>query len=313
MLRKLFSGSQKADASVPKLVEKLINTNTANNFEKINCLFCNSRNAIPFSSRADIVTCSACGVVYLRTRPTPAAMYEIYQAYANETSHMRPPDNIAAAKTAGLRRKTFVDEVISYTTNINKGTWLDVGCGWGALLDEVRDRGYAPKGIELTRNCLDFATMQLNIPVSNSQLLDARIDNNSCSLVSMVHVFEHLPYPQPTLKKIYDILEEGGMFCGIVPNIASFCSEHMKDNWVWLDPTHHYVHYSPKTLNMVLSKAGFTVEKMYTAIGDYNREEVIECISKNLPGASTRELAIQAIPGLEADGKGEEIRFFARK
>ena len=160
---------------------------------------------------------------------------------------------------------------------------MDIGCGWGALLDEARDRGYTPKGIELTRNCQDFATMQLGIPVSNSQFLDARIDNNSCSIVSMVHVLEHLPYPKQTLSKIYDILEDGGMICGIVPNINSICSQYQKDSWEWLDTQHHYVHYSPATLHTALN-AGFTIERIYTEV-ETMITTVIDSICHNFPDA----------------------------
>jgi len=283
-----------------------------NEVEKINCLFCDSDKAVPISKRADIVTCLSCGVSYLRTRPTQEAMYQIYQGYANEASHMRPPDSVQEAKQAGLRRNYFIDEIISLANN-TKGIWLDVGCGWGALLDEIRDRGYSPKGIEMTRNCLDFATMQLQIPVSNSQFIDSKIDAGSCKVVTMVHVLEHLPYPRQTLEKIYNVLEVGGVYCGIVPNIESVCSKYLKDDWVWLDPQHHYVHYSPKTLADVLKAAGFTILKMYTSIGDYDYNAVIECISKNIKEISTTEMAKELAVKLEIDGKGEEIRFFVRK
>ena len=279
--------------------------------EKINCLFCNSSEAVPVSKRADIVTCSSCGITYLRTRPTQEKMYEIYQGYANDTSHMRPPDTVAAAKNAGLRRQYLVDEIEGVSNR--KGIWLDVGCGWGALLDEARGRGYSPQGIEITRNCQDFATAQFHIPVSNAQFLDSKIDAASCSVVSMVHVLEHLPYPKQALEKVFNILEPDGVFCGIVPNIASYCAEHLKDNWVWLDPQHHYVHYTPDTLTAVLKNAGFTIIKMYTSTGDYDYDEVINCILNNAPGISTKEMAKQYLSEIEAGGKGEEIRFFVRK
>ncbi|MEO5592917.1 MAG: methyltransferase domain-containing protein [Chitinophagaceae bacterium] len=284
---------------------------TEDGTEKINCLFCNSNNATLISKRADIVTCSGCGITYLRTRPTQEKMYQIYQGYANDTSHMRPPDTKEDGKNAGLRRKYLIDEITGIGNR--QGVWLDVGCGWGALLDEVRSRGYTPKGIEITRNCQDFATSQLQIPVSNAQFTDAKIDAGSCAVVSMVHVLEHLPYPKQALDKVYNILEPGGMFCGIVPNIESICSEYLKDDWVWLDPQHHYVHYSPRTLTEVLKKAGFTVIRMYTSVGDYDYNAVVDCIRNNMPGISTPDMVKELIPQLEASGKGEEIRFFVRK
>lgn len=279
--------------------------------EKINCLYCNSAQSLPFRKKADIVQCTSCGLVYLRTRPTKETMYEIYQAYANDTSHMKPPASADGAKNNGLRREYFVNEVIGFLREKN-GTWLDIGCGWGALLNYARELGFASKGIEMTRNCLDFATMQLQIPVSNSQFTDSVISPDSCSVISMVHVLEHIPNPKETLLKVFKTLIPGGYFCGIVPNIESFCSTILKDEWVWLDPTHHYVHYSPSTLKQKLEQTGFLVEKIYTAIGDYDYAEFItlakrEFLLNNDEGINNK------INQLLEQGKGEEIRFFARK
>lgn len=279
--------------------------------EVINCPFCGSGDAVRFRERADIVRCRHCDLVYLRTRPTQESMYEIYQAYANDTSHMKPPGSAAAAKASGLRRDYFVEEVLSFTDS--KGVWLDIGCGWGALLDNVKERGFIPKGIEVTRNCLDFAVMQLGIPVSNSQFLDSCIDQDSCAVITMVHVYEHLPYPKESLQKIFACLKPGGIFCGIVPNIASLCSEHKKEDWVWLDPTHHYVHYSPVTLKEKFKEAGFNVERMYTAIGDYEYADFLACTRAGMAAGVTQEEVIARAAAYEPEGKGEEIRFFIRK
>lgn len=279
--------------------------------EIINCLFCDSNKISTFRKNADIVKCLSCNVVYLRTRPTKAEMYTIYQSYAHETSHMRLPDTMEDAKKSGLNRKYFVDEVIGFVKN-EKHIWLDIGCGWGALLNYTRELGFEPKGIELTISSVDFANMQLNIPVSNAQFSDSRITEQSCSVISMVHVLEHIPNPKETIQKIYKSLELGGIFCGIVPNIESFCSEKLKEKWVWLDPTHHYVHYSPVTLKQKLEEAGFIVEKMYTSVGDYDYNTFVECLQDEY-SLTRYDDVLSKVKEMEINGKGEEIRFFARK
>ncbi|MFN8365792.1 MAG: class I SAM-dependent methyltransferase [Candidatus Kapaibacterium sp.] len=279
--------------------------------EQIGCPFCGSVHSRQVRQRADIVQCESCNTVYLRTRLTKDAMYQLYQQYADGTSHMHIPATVAEAKQSGLRRDYLIDEITSHTKH--KGVWLDVGCGWGAMLDNVRQRGFSPLGIELTRACADFATMQLQIPVSNVQLEDSRIEQNSCSVLSMVHVLEHLPYPKQALKRVYDILEPGGMFCGIVPNILSFCSDVQQEHWEWLDPFHHYVHYTPSTLRKHLEDAGFIIENMYTASGDYGKDIVANIVKQLLPQVQTQEDALGVVDVFNADGKGEEIRFFVRK
>jgi 2-polyprenyl-3-methyl-5-hydroxy-6-metoxy-1,4-benzoquinol methylase len=279
--------------------------------EKINCLYCNSSQATPFRSRADIVKCDSCGLVYLRTRPTKETMYEIYQAYANDTSHMKPPSSMEEVLKHGLRREYFVNEIIELLP-AKEGNWLDIGCGWGALLFYAQEKGFIPKGIEMTRNCLDFATLFLNIPVSNSQFTDSVIPKSSCNSISMVHVLEHIPNPKETLQKVFETLCPGGYYSGIVPNIESFCSENLKDDWVWLDSTHHYVHYSPSTLKQKLEEAGFIIKRIYTAVGDYDYTAVVNSVKKEY-GIDRMEDVIKKVQELEKLGKGEEIRFFVYK
>ena len=307
MFKNLFDKRKPSEETVNTPVE--VNSGQ----DVISCPFCNSDSATAFRECADIVTCSSCGLIYLRTRPNAQEMYRISQEYADDTSYIRPPDDIAVAKQSGLRRKELVDEIIDGYLGKQKGVWLDVGCGWGALLDEVRERGFIPRGIELTRKNVDFAVMQLEIPVSNSQLPDSTLAKNSCTVISMIHVLQYMPQPRQALEKIYDSLEEGGLFCGIVPNIFSFCSEALKENWTWLDPTHHYIHFSPETLTRALLEAGFNVEKIFTAVGDYGYDALMTCIGNTIPEADNPEKALERIPDLLAAGRGEEIHFFARK
>lgn len=279
--------------------------------EVINCLFCNSSKALQFRKRADIVRCLSCNIIYLRTRPTKETMYQIYQGYAHDTSHMKLPNSLEDVKKSGLRREYFVNEAIGFIAEKNK-TWLDIGCGWGALLNYSRELGFTPKGVELTINCLDYAVMKYNIPVSNAQFTNSKIEEGSCAVISMVHVLEHISNPKETLQKIFKTLEPGGLFCGIVPNIESLCSEKLREDWVWLDPTHHYVHYSPLTLRQKLAETGFVVERMYTSVGDYDYAAFMDIV-KNEFSLSREEDVLAKVQELEKMGKGEEIRFFARK
>lgn len=280
------------------------------NIEKISCLYCGSHSATQYRNVADIVKCDSCGLIYLRTRPTKETMYQIYQVYANDTSHMRPPASVTEASTHGLRREWFVKEVIGHS-RYKTGSWLDIGCGWGALLMRARECGFTPMGIEMTRINLDFANLQLRIPVSNSQFTDSSIPASSCEVISMVHVLEHIPNPKETLRRIYDTLVPGGLFCGIVPNIDSYCSEIQGEHWVWLDPTHHYVHYTPATLRHKLEEAGFIVESIYTAVGDGNDffSDVLKAQHPGLDATALEAMREQ----LEKDGKGEEIRYYVRR
>ncbi len=280
--------------------------------EKTACLFCGSEKCTPFRSVTDIVTCASCGSIYLRTRPDQETIRTLFH-HTDDSSYLRPPDTVRVARQSGLRRQGLVEEIISQNAAYNKGVWLDVGCGWGAMLDEVRDRGYFPKGIELAKDCLDFAAMQLNLPVSDTDLLGSKIESNSCSVISMMHTLQYLPYPKQAVSRAYDLLGDHGLFCGIVPNINSICSQHLKDKWPWLDAYRQFAYYSVESLVHLLQNAGFSVEKIYTTTGDYDQSGVLECIRQTVTGIDTPEKAKSLLPELMAANKGEEIHFFARK
>lgn len=280
------------------------------NHERIECPLCGSTTATPYRSASDIVKCASCDTVYLRTRFTKDAMVQVYQMYADQGSHMALPATNEEINKSDLRRDYFLKEILEFVPT--RGNHLDIGCGWGAFLDNTRSEGFTPRGIEITRKCVEFANKRLGIPVTNDQFLDTTFATNTTSLVTALHVLEHLPEPKEALEQIYNILEPGGIFCGIVPNIESMCSQALGNNWEWIDPYHHYVHYSPKTIKAHLENAGFVVERIYTTEGDYRRD-IIKAVAEKVLKTKSEAETTRAIEQVNAAGHGEEIRFFARK
>jgi ubiquinone/menaquinone biosynthesis C-methylase UbiE len=225
-----------------------------------------------------------------------------------------PKDEDAVANSP-LRRGWFLQEIMTYP-NLPGKEILDVGCSWGAFLLGAREKGFEPRGIEITRNAAEYATKTLGIPVSTTRLADLPIEDESISLVTMIHSLEHLPDTKRALNKTYSVLRPGGLYCGMVPNIESVCSQAMGEDWLWLEPSCHYVYFSPASLRSNLERAGFVVESLYTTKGDYERAEIervmrklYEPLGTELEDAKMGEIIARA----EANGFGEEIRFFARK
>lgn len=281
------------------------------NHEHVDCPACGGQEASRVRNSADIVQCSQCGLTYLRTRLTREAMHKLYQSYAHERSHMALPKSLNEAEQSPLNRDYFLNEIVQFTPQ--EGEFLDVGCGWGAFLLKARAKGFRPRGIELTGACIEYANKELGIPVVDVQLENAEITTGSLKVVTMNHVLEHLPGLRNSLKKTFDSLEPGGMFCGVVPNFASFCSETLKEKWYWLDPNYHYQHFTPATLAKILANAGFIVEKIYTTTGDYGPDAVRKACQEQNPKMADDSFFATELARYESDGRGEEIRFFARK
>src|SRR5262249_13049004 len=276
---------------------------------------CAPRHSMPYRRKQDIVKCAGCGTVYLRTRFTTDAMDQFYQLYAEDRKYVALPKNEDTVANSPLRRAWFLNEIMAYQ-NLPGNKILDIGCSWGAFLLNARENGFEPRGIEITRKAAEYATKILGIPVTTTQLADSPIEGESISLVTMIPSLEHLPDTERALDKVYSVLEQGGLYCGMVPNIESVCSQAMGDDWLWLEPTCHYVYFSPESLRNNLERAGFVVENLYTTKGDYDRAEIEKVIRKlyeprgiGVEGAKRDGIIGKA----EANGFGEEIRFFARK
>lgn len=280
------------------------------NYEKILCPYCTSTRVDIYRKASDIVKCSNCSTVYLRTRLKKEAMELLYQSYNTDAPQMFLPKDQHEIKNSLLRRDYWIKEILQFTKP--EGNILDIGCGWGAFLDNAHTHGFTPRGIEITKKGADFAKTKLHINATSNQFLDTPLKKESFNVITLNHVLEHLPEPKMVLEKIFDLLIPGGLFCGIVPNIESLCSFFMGDSWEWLDPFYHYVHYSPATVKKHLEDAGFMIERIYTASGDYNRTELANVLKKYYRPAN-HGMILEIIKKIELNGQGEEIRFIVRK
>lgn len=273
------------------------------------CPVCEHPEAELFRSRADVVRCLHCGLVYLRTRMTASSMVHLYQSYADGASHMRCPERTADIATSGLRRDYFLDYVLEHTQT--REWLLDLGCGWGAFMANARRRFAHVVGVEVCHKMADFGQTVLGLDIHTDQLVDRPWQVDFFDAVVAIHSLEHIPTLRRTVAEIHSMLKPGGIFAGIVPNIESFCSDRLTDDWKWLDPNYHYTHFSPDTLKRCLS--AFEIVDLRTATGDYGPEDVHKQILLTSPVPLSEDQLDAERAALNARMKGEELRFIARK
>lgn len=291
---------------IPKIRDKKMNTILEH------CPQCgaDAAKAELFRMETDIVQCQDCSLVYLRTHPDEEQTMMYYQKYADDHSHMRLPKNIEDIRASGLRREYFMQELLTHAKP--PGTILDIGCGWGAFLANAREKGFTPYGIDVCHKAANFSSTVLGIPTVCDELHDCLFNNAMFEIVVAIHTLEHLSDPTDALTRIHALLKPGGVFCGIVPNIASFCSTKKKERWQWLDVNTHYIHFSPDTLKRSLEKHGFQILALYTHTGDYDQLELQRLLEEREGHPLAHEELSEKLKQLWADGQGEEIRFFAR-
>lgn len=101
----------------------------------------------------------------------------------------------------------------------DRGRFLDVGCGNGALLARAREDGWSVHGLELSPFLAQQVTEHLGIEVDVADFLSYALPTDPFNLVALRHVLEHLPDSKRALNSINRLLVPGGHALLEFPNI----------------------------------------------------------------------------------------------
>lgn len=142
-----------------------------------------------------------------------------------------------------------------------KGRVLDIGCGRGITLSQLKDDGWEASGVEISDVAATHARCLLGDTVFVGDVLAAPWPDGSFDVVNIWHVLEHLPDPTEVLAKSRRLLREGGLLVVAVPNFESFQARIAGPHWFHLDVPRHYWHFGEKTLRDLLEKEGFAIRE----------------------------------------------------
>ncbi len=133
---------------------------------------------------------------------------------------------------------------------------LDVGCGQGFFVRALRDLGWRGWGVEIAPERVAYAT-QVTPHLVQGDARALPYGPGTFRALFFWHVLEHLPDPYRALVEARRVLERGGILLVEVPNLASVQATVFGDRWFHLAFDVHFWHFTPKTLRMLLARAGF--------------------------------------------------------
>lgn len=143
------------------------------------------------------------------------------------------------------------------------GDHLDIGCGWGLLMECSARAGWRPTGLDLSPEISAYVRDRLGLPVVARRLEE--MGSAEWDLVSLIDVLEHVKDPVGFLRAIRRVLRPGGWLLIRVPNAHGFTYE-MFPRWLnwWRgrrDPVflQHLSEFRKRSLAEALRQAGFEV------------------------------------------------------
>lgn len=151
---------------------------------------------------------------------------------------------------------------------------LDIGCRNGVLTahfvkgNDVTGIDIDPTALNEAKDNLGIKTKLMNLQGDWSELVNQKFD-----VIVAGEVLEHLYFPNLIIKKVYDHLNDGGLFIGSVPNAFNLKNRirflfGSKKGTPLIDPT-HINHFHVTELKTMLSEVFPKIE--ITGEGKYKR------------------------------------------
>ncbi|MDR2400025.1 MAG: methyltransferase domain-containing protein [Deferribacteraceae bacterium] len=177
----------------------------------------------------------------------------------------------SAAERGDLRASS--NTLLAELVGPGSGVALDIGCGTGAVSEELRTLGYDPIGIDLSPDQLRLAANRL--PVIQADATYLPIASGSIPLVYTTYTSTEYDDLQEVINEIARVLEPGGRYVEIAthPCFNGGYAKTLDDGSVVVQPGYRKSHY--------LEPSHFT-SPVRSRVGAWNRplEDIFNIILK---------------------------------
>jgi SAM-dependent methyltransferase len=211
--------------------------------------------------------CAHCSFVYLDPRPTPEELQLLYSDEyflhdgADFGAHS-PSDYESAAIKGSAKFPEILGWIKRYKPS---GEFFEIGCGMGYFLDFARTSGYAVSGIEYAELGVQRCRTKFGLDVHRASFEELTLQPDRYDVMFMGDVLEHLVQPLEMLRKAHSMLKPSGVVAAEVPSmfnsltgrVAVAGMRMMHTSKKMSMPPYHVNEFTPKTLRMMIERAGF--------------------------------------------------------
>lgn len=301
--------------------------NNAKEFFPDICYICNQPFVIkntfgPLNQKYYYRECNNCTGAMLYPYPKQAGFQEKYsqENYYEELS--QPVKNSLIDRILNLRTYQIQSEYIKSLRP--KGKVLDVGCGNGQTLDELKQHGWDVYGNDISEIAVRKTGQRIG---DASRILHGEFCKTTFhtkfDVISFWHVLEHIDNPHEYLNQVLANLKPGGYLAAEVPNYDSLTFHLTKQHYSWIMLPEHNLYYSVRSMEKMLTEVGFTniviecpmraILNLSNSLRNIMRAKQTPPIIEKIIYISTLPLTFLAMFIFCTIGKGEVIRVKAQK
>lgn len=223
---------------------------------------------------------SKCGMLWLDPRPRPEQLWKLYLTYwthgADGPAAAVADAEVSQARQRALKRLAALvfpwrrSALLSdsrYLFDVPPGRLLDVGCGNGAFISGMAQRGWQATGLDFDEQAVAAARRHPNVTVLSGGLTEQAFADGQFDAITLSNVIEHVPDPKGTFQELERILAPGGRLVVITPNANSLGHKAFGRSWRGLEPPRHLFLFTQEALKSQAEAVGLTRNKVFSTVG----------------------------------------------
>jgi SAM-dependent methyltransferase len=132
---------------------------------------------------------------------------------SDESRNLERPTEICCGDTS---------RVVRWLTRLERGRFVDYGCGSGLLLLEARRLGWEAIGVEWDTETAKKASDSTGLPIIGRRELSASLGSATVDVLHLGDVIEHLTFVERQMAEIVGLLKPDGLLLAQGPLQANF-------------------------------------------------------------------------------------------
>lgn len=243
-------------------------------FTKFEFMFFSKDRMFNLPGEFTVKKCSKCFLVFLDPQPSQKLLKKYYPSkkyYAYSRSKARGLFEVLREYLIGhyyspnvfsLLISNFIQNVPAIPSYIKNGKILDIGSGDGDTLTLLKKLGWETYGLDIDFKAVETAKKRgLDVRLGTFREL-SKYPDNYFDAIRLYHVIEHIDNPSLCLSLIHKKLKKEGELLIGTPNTKSILAGLFRSYWYNLDSPRHLFLFSPQTLEKLLNKNNFVINKV---------------------------------------------------
>jgi SAM-dependent methyltransferase len=226
-----------------------------------------------------IERCCNCGIWITTPPPTNSLKQTVECEYEDDYYTSWAINEQGFENLKKIKSATFDIILKTLEKFLKPGTLLDVGCAMGFSLDEAKNRGWNPYGIDISRYACKIARQNFGDNVYIGEFLKTDLPRDFFYAVTMHDFMEHLDKPDCAISKAKNILKKGGILVIVTPSTSSLTAKIFGRFWPHIK-FEHKIYMNPYNISVFLRRYNFRVLEVKNTLKVFNLCYVINQFKK---------------------------------